>query len=67
MRNFAPDDAGVSAALAASVRAAFEEDKAIVETVQRGLAAGGPATIDLKIDKGPALFRRRLARLIAAE
>ncbi len=67
MRNFSPDDANVSAEFAASVRGAFEEDRAIMQAVHRGMANKRSPNIDLKIDLGPLRFRRRLAQLIAAE
>lgn len=66
-RNFAPDDSAVSAAFATSVRAAFEEDKVILEAVQRGMTASLTPHIDLQIDLGPTRFRRRLGQKIKAE
>jgi phenylpropionate dioxygenase-like ring-hydroxylating dioxygenase large terminal subunit len=67
MRNFAPCDAEVSRRFSASVRAAFEEDKAVLERVHRGMANRRTPHINLKIDTGPLRFRRRLAQLIDAE
>lgn len=67
MRNFAPNDQAVSAALAKNVRTAFEEDKEIMQAVHRGMSNKKSDHIDLKIDKGPLHFRRRLAQLIADE
>ena len=67
MRNFAPNDNAVSEAFARSVRTAFEEDKAIVQAVHRGMSAKKGHHIDLKIDKGPLHFRKRLAQMIADE
>jgi vanillate O-demethylase monooxygenase subunit len=67
MRNFAPGDAEVSRRFSASVRAAFEEDKAVLERVHRGMANRRTPHINLKIDTGPLRFRRRLAQLIDAE
>jgi vanillate O-demethylase monooxygenase subunit len=67
LRNFAPGDAEVSAVFAASVRAAFEEDKVVLEAVQRGMQNPRTPNIDLKIDAGPSRFRRRLRQLIEAE
>jgi len=66
MRNFAPNDAAVSAAFATSVRSAFEEDRAIMQAVHRGMSKK-TGHIDLKIDKGSLHFRRRLAQMIAEE
>ncbi len=67
MRNFAPDDPEVSARFATSVRGAFEEDKAVLEAVHRGMANKRTPNLDLKIDVGPLRFRRRLEQMIAAE
>jgi phenylpropionate dioxygenase-like ring-hydroxylating dioxygenase large terminal subunit len=66
-RNFAPDDAATSEQFAVSVRAAFLEDKAILEAVQVGVATTTTSHIDLVIDRGPTRFRRRLAQRISAE
>ena len=67
MRNFAPGDEAVSRAFATSVRAAFEEDRAVLEAVHRGMAASTTPHLDLRVDAGPLRFRRRLAELVAAE
>jgi vanillate O-demethylase monooxygenase subunit len=66
-RNVAPDDAQVSAAFAASVKAAFAEDKVVLEAVQRGMDAAVTPGINLRSDTGGARFRRRHAELVAAE
>ena len=67
MRNFAPDDADVSARFAKSVRGAFEEDRVVLEAVHHGMANMQTPNLDLKIDVGPMRFRRKLAQMIAAE
>ncbi len=67
IRNFAPDDAAVSAAFASAVRAAFEEDRAVLEAVQKGMTHKRTPNLDLKIDAGPTRFRRRLKQMIDAE
>ncbi|MBS0564729.1 MAG: aromatic ring-hydroxylating dioxygenase subunit alpha [Proteobacteria bacterium] len=67
MRNFAPDDAVVSAAFARSVRGAFEEDRAVLTAVHKGMTNPRTPNLDLKIDVGPLRFRRNLARLIEQE
>ena len=67
MRNFAPDDAEVSRQFAVSVRAAFEEDRRVLEAVQIGMDEQTSPHINLKIDAGPMQFRRRLADRIQAE
>jgi vanillate O-demethylase monooxygenase subunit len=66
-RNFAPGDAAVSAIFEQSVRAAFLEDKVILEAVHRGMRDARRPHIDLVIDSGPTRFRRRLKQLIGAE
>jgi vanillate O-demethylase monooxygenase subunit len=67
MRNFAANDAEVSAKFAASVREAFEEDRLVMQAVHRGMANKRTPNIGLAIDAGPQRFRRRLAQLIAVE
>ena len=67
MRNFAPDDLEVSKRFAASVRGAFDEDRVILEAVQKGMDAMTTPNLDLKIDVGPMRFRRRLKQMIDAE
>lgn len=71
MRNVQADDAEVSRNFAASVRAAFAEDKVVLEAVQRGLDAAAELDaaepINLRSDTGGVRFRRRHAQLIAAE
>lgn len=67
MRNFAPGDAEVSRRFAASVRAAFEEDRFILEASQRGMDESTTPSINLRTDSGGIRFRHRLAQLIDAE
>jgi phenylpropionate dioxygenase-like ring-hydroxylating dioxygenase large terminal subunit len=67
MRNFAPNDAEVSRQFAVSVRAAFEEDRVVLEAVHRGMTADGATAINLPIDAGPLKFRRKMAERIAME
>jgi phenylpropionate dioxygenase-like ring-hydroxylating dioxygenase large terminal subunit len=67
MRNFAPDDAEVSARFASSVRGAFEEDRVILNAVQKGMDTQQTPNLDLAIDLGPLRFRSRLHRMIEAE
>jgi phenylpropionate dioxygenase-like ring-hydroxylating dioxygenase large terminal subunit len=66
-RNFAPDDAEVSRQFGAAVRAAFEEDKVVLEAVQLGIENARTPLQPLYIDAGPARFRRELQRRIDAE
>lgn len=67
MRNFAPKDAEVSRQFAASVRAAFEEDRIILEAVQQGLDSASHPPVHLPIDAAPMRFRRLLAGHIESE
>ena len=66
-RNVAPNDDDVSRRFAASVRVAFEEDKAILTAMQRGIDESTTPTINLRSDTGGIRFRRRLTQLIEAE
>ena len=67
MGNFAPGDAQVSQRFADSVRAAFEEDRVILEALHKGMVNQCTPNIDLRIDNGPLRLRRRMAQLIEAE
>jgi vanillate O-demethylase monooxygenase subunit len=67
MRNFAPDDEEVSRQFAKSVRGAFDEDRVVLNAVQKGMANKRTPNLDLKIDVGPLRFRRNLAKLIDSE
>jgi len=67
MRNFAPGDAEISDRFARSVRAAFEEDRAVLEAVQKGMDNRRSPNIDLRIDTGPLRFRQRVMQMAAAE
>lgn len=67
MRNFAPDDAEISAQFAKSVRGAFEEDRVVLAAVQKGITNQRTPHLDLKIDVGPLRFRKTLARMIGDE
>jgi vanillate O-demethylase monooxygenase subunit len=67
MRNFAPNDAVISAQFAKSVRGAFDEDRVVLAAIHKGMANKRTPNLDLKIDVGPLRFRRNLAKLIADE
>jgi vanillate O-demethylase monooxygenase subunit len=67
MRNFAPGDEAVSAAFAVAVKAAFEEDRLVLNAVQKGMSEKRTPNIDLAIDAGPLRFRRRVQQMIEAE
>ena len=67
LRNVSPNDAEASRLMSESVRGAFEEDRVILNAVQRGFAETRTPHIDIAIDSAPLRFRRRLRQLIAAE
>lgn len=66
MRNFSPDDEQVSRQFSEDVRAAFAEDRAVLEAVHEGMAKS-PSTLNLPLDAGPLRFRRTLRQRIDAE
>ena len=67
LRNVRPDDANLSKMMAADVRGAFLEDKAVLEEVQVGMTDKRSPHIDLSIDAGQLRFRRQLEAMIAEE
>lgn len=67
LRNVFPDDAQVSQRMADGVRGAFEEDRVILNAVQKNFARSQTPHIDIAIDSAPLRFRRRLRQLIEAE
>ncbi|MCW0182941.1 MAG: aromatic ring-hydroxylating dioxygenase subunit alpha [Zavarzinia sp.] len=67
LRNVRPDCAETSAFMSRGIKAAFDEDKAILNAVQKGLDSATTRPIDLAIDGGPLRFRRLLDKMIAAE
>lgn len=67
LRNFAPDDAAVSAEFTEDVRHAFEEDRVILNAVQIGMDTSPTPSINLKNDLASFRFRTALAKMIAAE
>jgi vanillate O-demethylase monooxygenase subunit len=66
-RNTDPDDETATASIAEGARAAFVEDREVLEAVQVGMKGSGGARFNLGIDAGAAQFRRQLELLIAAE
>lgn len=66
LRNFSPNDDEVSKIFNEDVRAAFNEDKVVLESVQKGMDAKG-ARLSLPSDQGALLFRRRMSEKIRAE
>ncbi len=67
IRNVQVDNAEVSRMMAAGVRAAFLEDRDVLNACQIGLTNARTPHVDLAIDAGPIRFRRRLDKLIAEE
>lgn len=65
MRNVFPDDERLSSLMSESVKGAFEEDRAILNAVQRSFAETRTPNIDIAIDSAPLRFRRRIGQLIA--
>ncbi len=64
MRNVFPDDEQLSALMGEGVKGAFEEDRAILNAIQKSFAETSTPNIDIAIDAAPLRFRRRIAQLI---
>lgn len=67
IRNVHPDDEEISTYMSESVESAFNEDRDILVEVQKGMEERTTRNIDIAIDAGPLLYRRRLQKLINAE
>jgi vanillate O-demethylase monooxygenase subunit len=67
LRNIRPEDNELSKMMSEDVQHAFEEDRAILNEVQVGMANKATPNIDLEIDGGPLRFRRQLEAMIAQE
>ena len=67
MRNVRPADADLSVTISAAVLAAFSEDLAVLNEVQRGMDTATDPHISIATDAGPLRFRNRLERMIEAE
>lgn len=67
IRNVHPDNQEISDYMSASVEFAFNEDREVLLEVQKGMDEKTTRNIDIAIDAGPLLFRRRLQKLIDAE
>ena len=63
-RNTDPENAAISAQVAAGARRAFEEDRLILEAVDKGMSAKTSPNLDLALDAGALRFRRGLQALI---
>lgn len=66
-RNTDPDNEEFTAHIVAGARAAFEEDRIVLEAVHKGMANKTTPNIDLGLDAGALRFRRHLQSLIDAE
>jgi len=68
LRNFAQDDVAMSALITEQFVLAFDEDKGILEAVQRAEEeSGGRESVKLAIDNAPMRSRRVVERMIRAE
>lgn len=67
LRNLRAEDQVISDYMTASVKTAFEEDRDVLVEVQKGMDDRTTRNIDIAIDAGPLLYRRRLQKLINAE
>lgn len=67
LRNIRPKDEALSKMMSEDVQKAFEEDRAILNEVQIGMATKISPHIDLSIDAGQLRFRRQLEAMIAEE
>jgi vanillate O-demethylase monooxygenase subunit len=66
-RNTDPGDAAITARIAAGAKAAFEEDRVVLEAVHVGMKTRGTRTTRLMLDAAAARFRKHLASRIAEE
>ncbi|MEM6372834.1 MAG: aromatic ring-hydroxylating dioxygenase subunit alpha [Pseudomonadota bacterium] len=66
-RNIRPDDQALSEMMSADVKHAFEEDREVLNEVQKGMAHKTTPHIDLAIDGGQLRFRRQLEVMIEQE
>jgi vanillate O-demethylase monooxygenase subunit len=66
-RNTDPHNQALTERIAAGAKAAFEEDRQVLEAVHRGMKNPTTPHIGLLLDAGAARFRKTLAERIAAE
>lgn len=67
LRNIRPDDEALSKLMSEDVQHAFEEDRAVLNEVQKGMDNKTSPHIDLPIDGGQLRFRRKLQAMIQEE
>ena len=66
-RNMHADDAELSRYMFEGATMAFNEDKAVLEAVHKGMRERRTPYLNLGLDAGALRFRRKVARMIAAE
>jgi vanillate O-demethylase monooxygenase subunit len=66
-RNARPDDTAMSERMFEGATMAFNEDKAVLEAVQKGMTAPRTPALNLGLDAGALRFRRLVARKIERE
>ena len=67
MRNIRPNDHKLSEMMSEDVKHAFEEDREVLNEIQKGMAGKTTPHIDLPIDGGQLRFRRQLEVMIDQE
>ena len=67
LRNIRPDDEALSQLMTEDVQHAFEEDRAVLNEVQKGMSNKTSPNIDLPIDGGQLRFSRQLQAMINEE
>ena len=67
LRNIRPDDADLSRMMSEDVQHVFEEDRDVLNEVQKGMSNKTSPHIDLPIDGGQLRFRRQLQAMINEE
>ena len=67
LRNIKPDDKSLSEIMSEGVRSAFEEDRIVLNALQKGMDEKPDGHISLRSDTGGFQFRRRLRSLIDAQ
>ena len=65
--NTNPDDEQVRAHLNDGARAAFEEDRVVLEAVEAGMRNPERPSLDLRLDVGARMFRKKLDAMIQTE
>ncbi|MFT5506675.1 MAG: phenylpropionate dioxygenase-like ring-hydroxylating dioxygenase large terminal subunit [Gammaproteobacteria bacterium] len=67
LRNVEPDNEAISTIMSEGVKSAFEEDRIILNALQKGMDEKPQGFISLRSDTGGFQFRRRLQQLIDRE